>query len=548
MNKKYIYIILGIFLILGIYLRTGMLDAPAINYHNMKSSEYLAEAKLMISNPDTCLLHRCTYLFWGLQPGQFGEEGSGFFSEYIQLPIIPWLTAIGWKIVGSEPIWLPRLIIIAFSIAAILAMYLLMKRLTDNEYLSLLTSGLFTIMPLGIYFGGQAILPEMPALFFTILAIYFYLGWIKSFRKKDLFFSMLSVSMAGLLKETFLIVLVPLAIITPWKEVWNKKDQWLFAIGGLSLYVIIQQLYTFITIDKSKILSESVVISFSRLISSSFWASTIPSLKSYISDNFTFWFFFLAIGGIIFACTKYKTLIGRLTIGYIISLIFYCGILSGKIGGHSYYQMPYLPLVCITSAYFLFNLGHIIKQFVNIKHIEYISLILIICAIPSMQAANDRVFGTVFFGQDVAGEYIKDHTTPDERIFIYGHSQTFATCTFAERRCGQPYKENISIQSMEGNGNFSIENDPYNVRYLTFDQYGLSLLQNEYAKDWKYIENNYHLVWLGAIPQNNQLVPYLFILKKGGTLNMSNIQATPYIATTYHMSYGDIPFYVAELE
>ena len=59
------------------------------------------------------------------------------------------------------------------------------------------------------------------------------------------------------------------------------------------------------------------------------------------------------------------------------------------------------------------------KQSTKIKYAQYIPLILILLTIGPVTAANDRVWGTIFYGQDIVGEYIKQHTAPDERFFNY---------------------------------------------------------------------------------------------------------------------------------
>ena len=105
-----VYLILIAILILGLYLRIYHLDFPSIGYHNMKENEYISEA--IFFNEQGNYLHRRTFNFWGL------EDGPGYFEEYAQMPIVPYLTAFSWKIIGSEPIWIPRMLILISMLGA----------------------------------------------------------------------------------------------------------------------------------------------------------------------------------------------------------------------------------------------------------------------------------------------------------------------------------------------------------------------------------------------------------------------------------------------
>ena len=135
------YALLIILLILGVYLRSYHLDFPSIGYHNMKENEYISEA--IFFNEQGDFLHRRTYNFYGL------EQGPGYFEEYAQPPLIPYMTTLFWKVTG-EQLWVPRLIIMLFMLGSILTIYFVVKKLTKSEYMALLSSFLLTIMPLGV--------------------------------------------------------------------------------------------------------------------------------------------------------------------------------------------------------------------------------------------------------------------------------------------------------------------------------------------------------------------------------------------------------------
>ncbi len=530
------YVLLALFIIFGFYLRVYHIDFPSIGYHNMKENEYISES--IFFNEQGDYLHRRTFNFYGL------EDGPGYFEEYAQAPLIPYMTVIFWKILG-EQIWIPRLIIILFFLGSIIVLYKLMKILTNNLYLSLLSSFLLTVMPLGIYFGRN-VQPESPAMFFMLVAAYFYIKWIKTLDKKEFLYSMLAVSAAGLFKLTFLIIGIPFLCLFPYGELHkrylkNKKDfvkESLFGLSGLLPLYIIQSIFAFTIVDKSKENVEISIKTFSDIFSSTYWHNIWPGLSSYIRDNYTWWFFWFAVIGLVLILMKRKSLLSKFAAGYAISIPVYIGLLSGKIGGHAYYQMPFLPLICILSAYFFFSIGSVLKQITKKDLAIFVPLLLLLITIPEMTAANDRVWGTIFFGQDVVGEYIKQHTSPDERIFNFGHSQTQAVCTYARRRCGD--FSNVT-QAMELQSKF-------NIRFLNIDAYSWAMLQQENNKEvLNYIQNNYKIKLAGFIPSGNQLQIVDLLLEKGGKVDFTEIQQKkPSSQKVYDTKGGNVPFYTIE--
>ena len=527
-----VYLILIAILILGLYLRIYHLDFPSIGYHNMKENEYISEA--IFFNEQGNYLHRRTFNFWGL------EDGPGYFEEYAQMPIVPYLTAFSWKIIGSEPIWIPRMLILISMLGSIVTIYFVTKKLFDNEYVSLLSSFLLAVMPLGIYFGRN-IQPESPALFFMLLAFNSYLNWTKNLDKRQLLYTALFAGITGLFKSTFLIAFLPMVFIFPFNEFFSLKtkeklSQVKNGFLGLLPFIFLQILYTLTIIDPSKSTgSEFRIGDIFNFFSASFWARTWPSVSSYISDNFTWWFFWFAVVGFLLILLKHRKQFSRFLIGYGASVIVYGALLSSKIGGHSYYQMPFLPLVCILSAYFFFTLGSLAKQIFKNKYIIYVPLLIILLAMPEMQAANDRVWNTIFYGQDIVGEYIKSNTNVSERFLNMGHAQTQAVCTYARRRCGG---FNNLTQLIEFENKF-------NIQYLNIDTYSMSKLASEQNDSLEYIMNNYKIELVGAIKQGNNLVPVNFLFKRGGKFNFSEINTKkPQLAEVYDIKGGKVEFYI----
>ena len=395
LNKKnVVFVCLVLFIILGLYIRIYHLDFPSIGYHNMKENEYLDEAYFFETEGN--FLHKQAFAFSGF------DEGNAYHEEYAEVPYVAYLTAGIWSVFG-ESLWLRRLVMIFFMLGSILLTYSITKKLTKNEYLSLLSSFLITIMPLGIYFGRN-IQPESPGLFLMLLTSFFFIKWLDTNERKNLMYSGFAFSIAWGLKYSFGIIAVPLFFMLPFKELAERfkhhsKEFWAdakYLFYGLIPGIVTTLIYELTVADSSKV---GYRIELLRIFDWQYWSNRWPSLMSYFNDNYTMWFLWFAVFGFIFAVMKYRSRFSKFLIGYVFSIFIYCDLMSAKIGGHAYYQMPFLPLICVLSAYFLFCFGTLLKQIFGNDFIVYVPLLLIVLAVPSMQAANDRVWNTNFYGQ-----------------------------------------------------------------------------------------------------------------------------------------------------
>ena len=532
-----VYVLLIIFLIFGIYLRVYHLDFPSIGYHNMKENEYLDQAVFFTEEGN--FLHKQAYAFAGF------DEETNYHEEYGQAPLVPYMIFTIWKVFGYS-LWAPRLLMILFFMAAVFVTYLVAKKLTKNEYISVLTAGLMTILPLGIYFGRN-IQPEPPALFFAMLAIYYYLKWTDSWSKKELLYAALFLGIAGLFKYTFLIFAVPMLFIFPYKKFYEKfnknRKEWLqdikYVFYGFIPFILGVIVYEFLTITSQT--QRNYDFDFLRILTSSFWEPRSAIIMSFLRDNFTIWFVYIALIGLLFVLFKYKTKFGLFLIGYTISIPIYIAAISSKIAGHSYYQLPFLPLVCILSAYALYSVGLMLKQIIRVRAALYIPLVVILLIAPtsiagndSIQAANDRVFGTVFYGQDFLGEYLKTRMLPGERFATATHSQDLATCSYARTRCG--FTGDLEL--------FKRKEEVFNIRYVYVGVSQINSLLSSEDPFWVYIRESYGIDLIGLMPVNNQLSPRHIILKKGGKFDLSEVQnKQAEVARIYDTKRGDVTYY-----
>ncbi|MBN2420737.1 glycosyltransferase family 39 protein [Candidatus Woesearchaeota archaeon] len=523
-------VLLFLFLVLGVYLRCYHLNFPAIGYHNMKENEIMDQAVFFMNEGN--FLHKQAFAFFGF------DEGNAYHEEYGQAPLVPYMLFVLWSFFGKS-LWLSRLLMILFFMGAIFVTYALTKKLSKNEYLSLLTAGLMTIMPLGIYFGRN-VQVEPPALFFMVLAMFFYVRWIDEEKRKDIFYTALFLGISALLKYTFMIAAIPMLFIFPYKKFIHSflkerkqamKDI-LYVVYGFIPMIIGVVVFEFLTMTNPS--NRNYDFLFFRIFTPEYWSPRLPAVMSYINDNYSMLIFYIAIIGLLLSVLKFKTRFGKFMVGYSLAIIPYISAISSKFAGHSYYQMPFLPLICMLVAYVFFITGSILKQSTGSKWSFYFPLIILLFAIPSMQAANDRVFGTVFYGQDFLGEYLKTQMYPGERFAAFTHSQDLATCSYSEHRCG--FVTNIT--------EFRRKEEFFDLRYVYVGAISVNDLVNGQDPLWQHIRQNYGIEMAGFMPYNGQLTPSHFVLKKGSVFDLRDLEGKqPSLAKNYDTKLGEVPYY-----
>lgn len=533
--------------------RVHNIDSPSIGYHNMKENEYLGEALNQWRDGD--YLRRKINLE-GL------DSGPGYFEEYPQPPLLPWMFIGIWIVTGVQ-FWSARLIIILFSVATIPVIYLLVKKLTDeNEYIALTTALIYSILPLAVFFGRN-IQPEAPALFFLLLGQYFYIKWIDDFKINNIVFSGIALMICAMFKPTFLIGIIPLVFIFPFNKLilkWDtegktKEEFWierrkLFVQIGLFIVCFIPYfIWNWITAEflntKETLLEGTVMrVDVFRIFTTTYWTEYGASITSYIDTNYAIWFLGLTLIGLIFLLLKYKSRLSKFCVGYTIAIIPYGMLLADYINQHSYYQMPFVPLVCICSAYCLYSIGGYLKAKISIKHIQYVPLIVLLFTLPAVAEFTNAQYDTIYFGLDVGAKYLNSHTSPEDRFFVEGGPQSFGVCYNADRRCA----EITSISDLK----MAEQKLNFTAGFIEAADGGLDKLKQK-PELFEYIQNNYKVIQYGFVPQerNGSMYYYLqyIILEKGGSCDLNHLaennlqNSVPYLSKTYIISNGSVPLY-----
>ncbi|MEO5357008.1 MAG: glycosyltransferase family 39 protein [Nitrospirae bacterium YQR-1] len=527
LKTKYPAIILIIALAYGFYLRSYHLDYPSIGYHNMKENQHLSETLNFYKTGIS--IHRHVYF-------QAADKDIPYYEEYPQLPFIPAIGVILWKILGIS-FWVMRLQMIAFSMGTIVLAYVIVKRLTDDVNVSVLTAVYMAIMPLSVFFGRN-IQPEAPCLFLVMLFYLFFLKWVEKPSFKYASLSALSLAVAGMAKMSFLIPAIAVLGVVPLKETFEKiKDNKMRkSLSGFMIFAILP-FYIWLTniTNINETLTEGSIHKIRLLepFTLNFWRANSNMLLSFFVDNYTLFNGLLMLAGLLLLPLVYKKARGFFTF-YFISLICYLAVFNFYFKEHSYYQMPYVFLAAFLMAHCVNYVFSLIFRKLQKHYITAaLSLIVPVLSLTAVNASLTRQYDKQFFGIDIAGEYIKTHTLEKDRFLLTVSAQKLGVCYFAERFCfGTPNTEEDVI-AYEKN---------FNSRYLFV--YANSMPDLMKLKSWPYIEKNYRIAQGGFIPYQGQMTLSYLILEKGGTFSYDDLKkAQPFFAKSYELKNMKVPFY-----
>ncbi|MFH2021149.1 MAG: glycosyltransferase family 39 protein [archaeon] len=332
-SKHYLLIILTLALILRLY----HLTYPYLDHHSWRQTQTATIARNFYLHGFNIIKPEIDYL---------GNEPS---VAELEFQITPYLTSILYIFLGVHD-WVGRIVPIIFSLLSIYVYYLLIK-LYYGEKLATLSSFVFAILPINIFFS-RVQMPESGMLFFSIAGLYYFSMYVRQTTLSNYLFALFFVSMSFLSKIPNLFLLVPLAYIALSKEKINLKRKQpvknlkliLFFALALGITVLYYG-YMHFSADTSLIPYEGIIGKLSALLDVTLYQVLLFRLNSVV---FTPLGLILFATGLILWRSKNK-----LFLVWLISLFFYLAAtpIFNKI--HSYYQLPIVPVGAFYIAYSL---------------------------------------------------------------------------------------------------------------------------------------------------------------------------------------------------
>ncbi|MCM8792534.1 MAG: glycosyltransferase family 39 protein [Candidatus Omnitrophica bacterium] len=502
MNRLKTIVILSIIVVFGFVLRVYNLDFPTIGYHNMKENEYLSMAQEMLKTYD--FISRRIYFYNAFEP-------EPKMRLYPQIPLISYQIFLAWKLLGDN-LWSARLFNVIFGILSIIMIYLIGTILFKGKKAAFLSAILMAVLPLAVFFSRN-LQPESPAFFFMLLGNFLYLKYTTSLNSRYLFWGGVAFSLAWLYKFSFLFGVLPFIFCFPFRSILKERKQFFKTLYvPMFSYLIIPLTIFYLKYIGQWEFQELDRIKFFDIFHIDYWIKYGKMIRWYlVGENFGLVFLGLTILGILVAFNKKKKLAERYILGWTFTVIPYSMVFSDYINQHNYYQMPFLGLVCIAVAYVVNSVSETIKKFLKYDFFIYISFGIMLLATPFIKDSLMRMFGTIFLGQDVAGESLKEFTYDNERIFLLTHHQGWAIARYAQRYMGW----------IDDAGEFKEIEEKWKIRYICiYPAEFIHLLEKNNPILFDYIKNNYHFKEIGLTREPEQI--YYLILEKGIPVDPDN--------------------------
>jgi 4-amino-4-deoxy-L-arabinose transferase-like glycosyltransferase len=215
MKRHAVYMIL----LLAFVVRLYNVNSPILGYHSWRQADTAAIARNF---------HEHGYNLFYPQI-DWGGNTAGYVETEFQ--IYPFVVALFYKMFGVRE-FLGRFLSLAFSLVAIYALYLLVRKYI-NQSVALWTALVFSIIPLNIHFS-RAFMPESALIMCSVLGVYLFSQWITSGKWRYFFLSAIFVGLACLIKIPTLYLGLPLLYLA-----WLKFDRRTFAQWPLWLYSLL---------------------------------------------------------------------------------------------------------------------------------------------------------------------------------------------------------------------------------------------------------------------------------------------------------------------
>lgn len=275
-------------------------------------------------------------------------RGNSPFVQTLEFPIIPYVGAIFYWLIGGIHTEILRLISVFFTVLTILFLY----RLANSSYdkrIAQFSVFLFAFSPISIYIGKSA-LYEMPMIFFIICCIYYFINWTKSERISDALLANLCFVFAVLIKKPNLYLLMPLSYLAYSKWGWNAiRKNW---IAFFSLFLILTwnlwEVYLRMQFPDPQWLHFNFKYNISRII---FSYSSVDFYKKIYADSVNYVLTPLGITflllGLFLKPNKKIEFVLYFWLGAVI--LFYL-IMPEQVWAHGYYHIHYLPIAAFFAA------------------------------------------------------------------------------------------------------------------------------------------------------------------------------------------------------
>lgn len=260
----------------------------------------------------------------------------------LEFPFLPYLLACTWSIFGWADVW-GRLWSVLFSLLTVWGIYDLARRIF-SERVALLASGIYTVIPLAVYYG-RVIMPEPVAQVLSVWAINLIWRWRRAPGLGKLCGAGLLIS-AAILAKLPQLMLFPIAMFLGFWPLRRSQLRNLVLYSLLALFLpVVYYIWVHFGSNHTSQFVSGIVSGQVVQAQEYHWEELSKNLSR--SGLSLFVLLLTFIGGlrlVIFPSLARSALVVWLLVG-----LSYVGIVCSRIS-LDYYLVPILPLVALLSA------------------------------------------------------------------------------------------------------------------------------------------------------------------------------------------------------
>ncbi|MDD5571061.1 MAG: glycosyltransferase family 39 protein [Bacteroidales bacterium] len=307
------------------------------------------------------------------------NEGSGITG--CEFPFMNFLAAVFYKIFGFNEFWYRFLMLVAITAGVYFAM-LLAKNYLRSFWLAIVIAVQWYNSPTLAYYSPNFI-PDTASLGFTMIAWFFIFKYIKSLRKKDLYFWGVFLLLASLIKITSLLSVMAVAILLLLdkfnffenRKFENRKTVVLLISG---IFILTFAWYAYAS-WLNKVNNMSVFLMSNKTFGNKTELIQMLSGTNYLWVKFyynNYYYYFIAASAVflIFNFKKIDKILLVVFVSLFVGGIVFFFLMLAQFAVHDYYIITLLPLV----FFYLLMLADVVMKYEKKSVVRIISVTVIV--------------------------------------------------------------------------------------------------------------------------------------------------------------------------
>lgn len=229
------YIVVGICIILGVLFHGKYINEYPSYIHAWAQADHFAITLGFLDNglnffkPQTLIFNHQFPDWWS------STTETGITS--VDFPIHHYIPAVIMDVLGIRAPIVSRLYLFFYSIIGLFGIYKLTYLLSNNHLRSIFVMIFASTLPVYVFYQA-GFFPSIPSLANTLLGVYFYVKYLKQFKDKYFYISILLLTLAALSRTTFVIPLIAI-FGNEFLRVIFKKTLWKTKIIPLLCSVLV---------------------------------------------------------------------------------------------------------------------------------------------------------------------------------------------------------------------------------------------------------------------------------------------------------------------